>query len=378
VKILCIIERSAWDGAKEQTYLFVREMAKFHDIELAINSKFEKMKLLVQSIAKIHQFEHYGKFKVEYNYRNYSRLLSVINKNNYDVIIAQSSLSMQYLSLISPWFIKKNNIIFVKRGDTIPSFLSRQLKYKVANELVFVSRHVKEAIEKNTLFNQKLNVIESGVDFNQYYPGNDKAGLRSTLGISSKANVFTSVANWDTGRKRQQIILRAFKKLEDPLSKLILVGNGTDREEARSLVKNLNLESKVLLLGFRNDVADILRASDYFLLSSLSEGIAGSLLQAMACGKIVLSTNAGGIKEYLVDGKNGFLVDINDFNGFEKKLVSMTKLDKLTVKDIQVNAIITAKKYSLDNNINHWRQYLDEFMIRRQASSHVKHGPAVN
>jgi len=67
-------------------------------------------------------------------------------------------------------------------------------------------------------------------------------------------------------------------------------------------------------------VPELLNMADYFVFSSYFEGIAGALLQAMACGKVVISTLAGGIRDYLKDGENGFAVDVGDLEGFVDRL----------------------------------------------------------
>ena len=359
MKILCIVERSAWDGAKEQTYLFIREISKYHDVELAINEKFIRMNELAKQHAKIHYFEKYSKVKMQFNFNNYARLLKIVNENKYDLIVTQSSLTMHYVRVIYPFFKKKPKIIAVKRGDTIPNIASRWLKYGIADEIVLVSKHVKSLLVKNNSHKQQLHVIESGVDMSRFYPGDDVAHVRNQLGLSSTDKVFINVSNWDLNRKRQHIILQAFSQLECENSKLILVGNGTDSQEALDKVNSYHNSDRILCLGFRKDVPDLLRASDFFVMSSNSEGIAGALLQAMACGKVVLSTNAGGIVEYLVDDVNGYAANVDDIATFTSKFIALTKISDSVRKNLTASAIETAHQYSLDHNIEQWRKLID-------------------
>ena len=76
------------------------------------------------------------------------------------------------------------------------------------------------------------------------------------------------------------------------------------------MVRGCGLKGVVDLLGFRRDVVELIQIADLFVFPSLPglDAIAGSVLQAMACGKVVVASNLGGIPEYLQDGKNGFLV----------------------------------------------------------------------
>jgi len=96
-------------------------------------------------------------------------------------------------------------------------------------------------------------------------------------------------------------------------------------------------------LGFRHDVDRLLQGADLFLFGSFSEGIAGALLQAMATGRLVVSTAAGGIPEYLVDGENGFLVDVGDHESMARKIREALSLTPERREKIADNA--TVNKY---------------------------------
>ncbi|MDH5257710.1 MAG: glycosyltransferase [Gammaproteobacteria bacterium] len=383
LKILCLIEASAWDGAKEQTYLFVREMSKYHNVELAINEDFKRMTRLTYNYVKIHYFEKYGPVKLRYNLNNYIRLAKIINENNYDLIITQSSMTMGYVRAIYPWLKnqnridsknsndskqKKPKIIAVKRGDTIPNIFSRRIKYSIADEIVLVSKHVKAELEKNNSHKQQLHAIESGIDMSRFNPGDGIAlDVRSRLDLSENDKVFINVSNWDLNRKRQHIILQAFSKLKNENCTLLLVGNGTDSKEASEKISEYGISDRVRCLGFRDDVPDLLRASDYFVMSSNSEGIAGALLQAMACGKVVLSTNAGGIQEYLIDGVNGYAADVDDIESFSSKFTALPDLSIPDRNKLEKAAIETAHKYSLDYNIERWLNLIEHTFSRKVA-----------
>jgi glycosyltransferase involved in cell wall biosynthesis len=93
---------------------------------------------------------------------------------------------------------------------------------------------------------------------------------------------------------------------------LLLVGGGELENAVREQVAGLGLESRVRFLGIRADVADILRASDVFVLSSRWEGNPMSVMEAMAAGLPVVSTAVGGVPELVRDGETGLLVPSED------------------------------------------------------------------
>ncbi|MDQ7055525.1 MAG: glycosyltransferase [Persephonella sp.] len=97
-------------------------------------------------------------------------------------------------------------------------------------------------------------------------------------------------------------------------------------------------------------------------MASNSEGIAGALLQAMASGKVVLSTLAGGIGEYLKDGYNGFAVPVGDQEGLTKKMEKMLSLSKEEYKKISEKAVKTAKEYSFEKTTEKWVKLINDLI----------------
>ena len=113
--------------------------------------------------------------------------------------------------------------------------------------------------------------------------------------------------------------MRAMAKLVQrcPHARLLIVGDGEERTAIESLVSELNLGQQVQLLGTRRDIPQLLAAADIFLLTSVSEGIPLTLIEAMAAGLPCVSTSVGGTAEVVADGKTGFLVRAGDAAAFE-------------------------------------------------------------
>jgi len=113
--------------------------------------------------------------------------------------------------------------------------------------------------------------------------------------------------------KNHALLVEAFAQVraDTPLY-LLLVGGGELQDAVREQVAALGLESRVRFLGVRADVADILRASDMFVLSSRVEGNPLSVMEAMAAGLPVVSTAVGGVPELVREGETGLLVPSED------------------------------------------------------------------
>ena len=107
-------------------------------------------------------------------------------------------------------------------------------------------------------------------------------------------------------------LLRGLAKLPRGTYEAVIVGDGPDRPELASEARRLGLESVVQLAGERNDVPELLAASDIFVLSSRSEGLPLSILEAMAAGLPVVATTVGGVPELVLEGETGLLVPPGD------------------------------------------------------------------
>jgi glycosyltransferase involved in cell wall biosynthesis len=103
-------------------------------------------------------------------------------------------------------------------------------------------------------------------------------------------------------------LVRAVAELPARACELVVVGDGPDREELEAEIRDLGLDGDVRLLGERSDVAELLAGADAFVLSSVSEGMPISVLEAMAAGLPVVATQVGGVPELVADGETGFLV----------------------------------------------------------------------
>ncbi len=363
MRILQVVDGYGWGGTKEQVYLLTRELKKRNiDVEIALSFQYKEMvEKLKPYNVKTHFFENHIK-NARYRWENYKRLIKIIDNGNFNIVIANSPHAFDYVR-IAKLFLKTNpKIINVKRSGRIPSFLSKYLKYSAADKIVVVSKKVKEKLEKEKFFPEKLITIESGIEINKFKNVNKlKEEIRKNLNLPLNAKIFVNVANWNPEVKAQDKLIETFSKLNCDNCFLLLVGLETDIK-AKELAQKFGIENKVRGLGFRKDIPEILHASDFFVLSSNLEGIAGALLQAMASGKVVLSTLAGGIDEYLKDGYNGFSVPVGDFDVFKDKMQFLLNLSDEEYKNTASNAVKTAENYSIENTTNKYIKLFEELV----------------
>lgn len=119
--------------------------------------------------------------------------------------------------------------------------------------------------------------------------------------------------------KDQRTLIKAMSRLLPSQWQLVFVGDGPTLTDCRQLASDLAL-SNIEFLGERSDVADLLSSADVFVLSSFSESLPVSVIEAMRAGLPVIASNVGGMAELIQEGHNGFLVAAGDVNDFSQKL----------------------------------------------------------
>jgi glycosyltransferase involved in cell wall biosynthesis len=153
--------------------------------------------------------------------------------------------------------------------------------------------------------------IPTGIDLDRFRPG-AAAEARKALGLEPDGAVIGIVATLRSW-KGHRYLLEALAGLADRNARLVVVGDGPQREALEALAKELGIADRVRFAGNQADVAPWMRALDVFCLPSYAnEGVPQALMQAMACGLPVVTTPVGSIAEIVQDGSTGRLVPPSD------------------------------------------------------------------
>ncbi|GIW39869.1 MAG: glycosyl transferase [Candidatus Binatia bacterium] len=156
---------------------------------------------------------------------------------------------------------------------------------------------------------EKIVVIENGVDTRRFAPVEDARPFKARLGLDPERPVVGTVTRARV-RKGYEEFLRAAAEVarSRPEVQVVVVGQDTKEKVPWALVRELDLERRLFLLGTRTDMPEVLAAFDIFVLSSHDEGMSNAIMEAMAAGKPVVATNVGGAPELIEEGVSGLLV----------------------------------------------------------------------
>lgn len=234
----------------------------------------------------------------------------------------------------------------------IPSHSKKAIKvfnfiYKLADFVVGESQIVIENLKNQYQINhKKLRVVSNFTLFPIYE--------NTTSNTENKEFNILSVSRLEVVKNIEGII-KVINQLtkENFKIKYTIVGDGSSKISLINLVKKLNLENIVEFVGFQNNPNYYYLQTDLFVLNSFSEGFSNSLLEAMYFKKPVISTNVGAASEIIIEGKNGWVVSVDNEIELHQKIKYCLLLDKKTRTEIGNNANeIVVKKFSLKSHVN--------------------------
>lgn len=192
----------------------------------------------------------------------------------------------------------------------------------------FMRPAVERALPKGKMMTSKIRVLLNGVDTNCFFPI-DRQKAKVQLGINPGMPFLVVVANL-APHKGQETAIRAVALMRSYGRDVKLWVVGKEREEGRGYLEylkvlsgQLRVDDLVEYVGFRNDIPDLLRAADFLLLPSTSEGLPLSILEAQASKAIVLAAPTAGIPEVIDTGHTGFLIPAQDYEGYAQQILCL-------------------------------------------------------
>ena len=204
--------------------------------------------------------------------------------------------------------------------------------------------------------NCDLRVVPNFVDLDEYHPAPN--GERDSLAPPGH-KIITHVSNFREV-KRVKDVVRVFARIRRAMpATLLMIGDGPDRTDAEREAHDLGVAPDVRFLGRLDQVADLLRATDLFLLPSQSESFGLAALEAMACGAPVVASRAGGLPEVIEDGSCGILEPVGSVEAMGRRAIDLL-LDPAAHRRMREAAIAKARTYSADRIVPMYEEYYAE------------------
>ncbi len=286
-----------------------------------------------------------------------SKLVEVVEKYNLDILHVHYAVPHAYAAYMAKQMLQQKGInipIVTTLHGTDITLVGSHPVYKTAVEFSInnsdIVTTVSESLRTDTLrlftIYNRIEVIYNFVDFEYQKDWSDDDCLRETL-ANTDERIITHVSNFRPV-KRVLDVIHIFNKIQDKIpSKLLMVGDGPDREKTEILARELGIKDKILFLGKSDEVRKIMCLTDLFLLPSETESFGLAALEAMAARTPVISSNTGGLPEVNLHAKTGFLSDVGDTDDMAKNAIFILEDDN-RLKEFKDRAYQYAQKFSID------------------------------
>ncbi len=285
-----------------------------------------------------------------------SKLVDMVKLYKIEVLHVHYAIPHAYAGYMAKQMLKDEGIdipmVTTLHGTDI-TLVGNHPFYKPAvtfsiNKSDFVTS-VSQSLKDDTLklFNIKneIQVIPNFIELDKIKK-EDKSPCQRSVMANEEERIITHISNF---RKVKRIpdIIAIFNKIQKKIpAKLMMVGEGPEKEKAEQLCRELGIQDKVIFFGNSNEIDTILCQTDLFLLPSKTESFGLVALEAMACGVPVISSNAGGLPEVNKDGFSGYLSEVGDVDGMANNALKILK-NQTDLDQFKKNALITAQQFDI-------------------------------
>ena len=341
IKVAHIIARMITGGADENTLFTIQGLDKDrYEVDLIMGEEFDesifdKVKNNNFNIIQIKGL----KWKLNFLYDPIVliKLIKMMRKNHYDIVHTHTTKA-GILGRIAARVAGVPIIVHGLHGSTFEAFESGLLNWllflferlagRFTDAYISVSKVLSENyIEKGIGKKDNHYTVYSGMELDKFYGVKEKIDCgkkQRELEIDSEDFVIGNVARLET-RKGHKFLINAFKDVVEERKgcpiKLLIIGEGEERENLENYAKEANLEKNVIFTGYREDVEELMALMDLFVLTSLREGLPRVLVQAAAVGMPSIAFNVDGVPEIIEDNHNGFLVKAGDVKQLTKRII---------------------------------------------------------
>jgi glycosyltransferase involved in cell wall biosynthesis len=225
---------------------------------------------------------------------------------------------------IAPPLLASRRVDFHLKGNSFSRWKHRQVDCFIA-----ASEAIRQMLLADGIPAERTTTVHEGIDLT-HVSAAPPVNVHEAFWLPHQAPVVGNVAALVPHKGQRHLVEAAHLVVREiPDARFVILGEGELREHLERQVRDYHLEKHVLLPGFRTDVLGCIKGFDLFAMSSVTEGLGTSLLDAMACSRPIVATRAGGIPEIVEDGVNGVLVAPRDHTTMAAEIVRLLKDDQL-------------------------------------------------
>jgi glycosyltransferase involved in cell wall biosynthesis len=258
------------------------------------------------------------------------RLARVIKRLAPDVIhahdphgIAMASLALSLGgSARAPALVAARRVDFHLKGNSFSRW-----KYRQVDCFIAASEAIRRMLVADGVPEERTTTVHEGIDVDRI-AATAPVNVHEAFWLPHHAPVVGNVAALVPHKGQRHLVEAAHLVVRElPDARFVVLGEGELRPQLTHQIHEHRLEKHVLLAGFRTDVIGCMKGFDLFVMSSVTEGLGTSLLDAMACARAIVATRTGGIPEVVEDGETGVLVPPRDHHAMAAAIVRLLSDD---------------------------------------------------
>lgn len=283
----------------------------------------------------------------KWNPLSFLRLSLLLRRERVDILNTHSSSDSWVATLAARLLKDRPKIIRTRHLSTpISRSLSSHMIYNILPDAVITTgEEIRQRMINDNRFNaSKIFSIPTGINLNRFDPRKVKPALK-LRGFS--VGMIGVLRSWKGHRYFIEAVPEILKSIPD--AAFYIVGDGPQYENIERLIDRLLLRDKVFMIGHREDIPEILASLDLVVHPSYAnEGVPQSVLQALAMERPVVASDAGAIKEVVIDNETGFLIDPEDPEQIAKRVIELYKNPELRIKFGKAGRRLVEKSYSME------------------------------
>lgn len=305
-------------NSQEKIDSFAKEMRakKVHIVHIDFARSFQKVDMQIKSILQVRK----------------------LLKRNFDLIHCHSPICAAIVRVEAERYRKKygTKVFYTAHGfhfftgapmkNWIVYYPIEKMCSRWTDVLITINKEDYRRAKGKLHAKKTVYIPGVGVDTEKYIVCKaDRKARRREFGVKPDDFLLLSVGELNDN-KNHQIIIKALNLIKDEKIKYVIVGKGTLQEDLSVLAERLGVRSNVIITGYKTEIKELLWMSDCFVFPSKREGLGIAAIEAMSAGLPLITSKAGGIKDYSIDGVTGYNCDAEDAEGFAKSIMKLKEI----------------------------------------------------
>lgn len=347
-KVLHILKTDGNGGAEKYIKDILINLKKDYEFYLVYDNSGDNV---YELINKYNIKNKNIKMRKAYDLKAVKELANYVKKEKINVIHTHFFQENAIAVLAKRLYNLKCKIIRTYHIENNANKLKTIIHNKIINSsdvIIAVSKYTYEYLVKKGVKKDKIQIVYNGLNFHKIRNKKNKLDIRNDFNISEDEFLIGCVGRLSL-EKGQSFLIDCINKIRDEKFKVLIIGNGEEKEKLNNKIEELKLQDKVYLTGFRKDILEVISSLDMLVAPSMHETLGYSVIEALACDIPVVATRVGGLPEIIDEDINGLLVEYNNITDMCDKIkYIINKKDVYNKYKLNARKSVV-KKFKIDN-----------------------------